>query len=106
MSRHGDGSRLTQTFFFLHMENAISRDFRALRTTLFRDTSEHCELRYFEMLRDYRRGFLMRPGDVLDNDPAIEGREPSAASEYRIRPLTRPGDVLGNGNTRKQASIV
>ena len=48
----------------------------------------------------------MRPGDVLDNDPAVEGREPSAVSEYRIGPLTRPGDVLDNGHTRKQASSV
>ena len=88
------------------MEDAISRCFRALRTTLFRDAAGHLEVSYFEIRQDYRRGFLMRPGDVLDNDPAVEGREPSAVSEYRIGPLTRPGDVLDNGHTRKQASSV
>jgi len=82
--------RVSQIFFFFSAtENAISR--------CIKDYS----ISYFEMLQDYRRGFLICPGDVLDNDSTIEGRKPST-SEYRKRPLACPGDVLDDSHTRKQ----
>ena len=77
--------------------------FYSRRKRYFEILREYHEVSYFEMPRDYRRGFLMRPGDACQimHEPAIEVREPSA-SEYRRGPLARPGDVLDNGHTRKR----